>query len=341
MVQPLVTDVFGRPLKDLRVSVTDRCNFRCTFCMPAEAYGERYHFLPKAEVLTFEEIARLTRIFAELGVSKVRLTGGEPLLRKDLELLVAQLASIQGVENLALTTNGYLLADKAEALKAAGLQRVTVSLHSLDDSVFGALNGRGISTHRVLQGIQRAAEAGLSPIKINVVVIKGVNGHTVTDVARFFKELGHIVRFIEYMDVGSLNGWRMEQVVPADDIVQMIDAVMPLEPMERAYQSEVALRFRYTDGGGEIGVIASVTKPFCGDCARARLSAEGKVYTCLFASEGHDLRGPLRAGATDDDLKELITGIWSQRTDRYSEERAELLAKGARLQKVEMYHIGG
>lgn len=336
-----LTDKFGRPLKDLRISVTDRCNFRCPFCMPAEVYGERYRFLPKAEILTFEEIVRLTRIFVDLGVSKVRLTGGEPLLRNELEVLVAQLARIDGIKDLALTTNGYLLAQKAQALKDAGLQRVTVSLHSLDDEVFAKMNGRGYTTERVLEGIQQAAEVGLLPIKINVVVQKGVNGHTLVDVARFFKGLGHVVRFIEYMDVGNLNGWKMDQVVSADEIVQLIDAELPLQQLERNDRSEIALRYRYKDGSGEIGIIASVTKPFCGDCARIRLSAEGKVYTCLFASEGHDLKGPLRAGATDDELKEILRAIWSRRTDRYSEERTELLAEGIHSRKVEMYQLGG
>ncbi len=336
-----LTDKFGRPLKDLRISVTDRCNFRCPFCMPAEVYGERYRFLPKAEILTFEEIVRLTRIFVDLGVSKVRLTGGEPLLRNELEVSVAQLARIGGIKDLALTTNGYLLAQKAQALKDAGLQRVTVSLHSLDDDVFAKMNGRGYTTERVLEGIQQAAEVGLLPIKINVVVQKGVNGHTLVDVARFFKGLGHVVRFIEYMDVGNLNGWKMDQVVSADEIVQLIDAELPLQQLERNDRSEIALRYRYKDGSGEIGIIASVTKPFCGDCARIRLSAEGKVYTCLFASEGHDLKGPLRAGATDDELKEILRAIWSRRTDRYSEERTELLAEGIHSRKVEMYQLGG
>ena len=337
----MVEDKFGRPLRDLRISVTDRCNFRCPFCMPAEIYGERYHFLPKAEILTFEEIARLAAIFVNLGVSKVRLTGGEPLLRSEIEVLVAQLAKIDGIEDLALTTNGYLLAQKAQALKDAGLQRVTVSLHSLDDEVFAKMNGLGFSTERVLEGIRRAAEVGLLPIKINVVVQKGVNGHTVVDVARFFKGLGHVVRFIEYMDVGNLNGWRMDQVVSADEIVRRIDTELPLEQVERNHRSEVALRYRYKDGGGEIGIIASVTKPFCGDCTRMRLSAEGRLYTCLFASEGHDLKGPLRAGANDNEIEEILRVIWSRRTDRYSEERAARIATGAHTRKVEMYQLGG
>ena len=334
-------DKFGRPLNDLRISVTDRCNFRCPFCMPAETFGERYEFLPKAEILTFEEIVRVAKIFVDLGVSKVRLTGGEPLLRNDLELLVYQLAAVKGIADLALTTNGYLLAEKAQALKDAGLHRITVSLHSLDDEVFGKMNGQGFTTERVLQGIETAARVGFSPLKINVVVQKGVNGHTVVDLARFFKRLGHVIRFIEYMDVGTLNGWRMDDVVSAEEIIRRIDKELPLEPLERSYPSEVALRYRYTDGKGEIGVIASVTKPFCGDCARMRLSAEGKLYTCLFASQGHDLKTHLRTGASDESITELIASIWSNRTDRYSEERAELLEAGAHATRAEMFQLGG
>ena len=337
-ITPLL-DVFGRPLQDLRVSVTDRCNFRCTFCMPSEIYGERYHFLPKEEILTFEEITRLVRLLVTLGVRKVRITGGEPLLRAELEVLIRQLAGIEGLEDLALTTNGYLLAQKAQALKEAGLKRVTVSLHTLDDEIFGHMNGRGFSTQRVRDGIQKAAEVGLSPIKINVVVQKGVNDHTIVDLSQHVRDLGHILRFIEYMDVGNLNQWESEEVVTADEIVRIIDTEMPLKRVNRNYRGEVAMRYRYRDGDGEIGVIASVSKPFCGDCTRARLSAEGKAYTCLFATEGHDLRGPLRAGATDEELMEIIRGIWNRRTDRYSEERTSLA--GPRSNKVEMYHIGG
>ena len=297
-----IKDVFGRPLKDLRISVTDRCNFRCPYCMPAEIYGDSYHFLPKAELLTFEEIERLTRIFVGMGVTKVRLTGGEPLIRNEMEKLVGMLSRIEGVQDLTLTTNGFLLSQKAQALKEAGLQRVTVSLDSLDDVVFGRMNGRGYGTKRVLDGIQRAAEVGLQPIKINVVVQRGVNDHTIVDLARFFKDLGHIVRFIEY-------------------------------------RGEVALRYKYQEGTGEIGIIASVSQPFCGDCTRMRLTTDGKLITCLFATEGTDLRSPLRDGASDDDLTALIASVWSVRTDRYSEERALLTEK--RSNKVEMYQIGG
>jgi GTP 3',8-cyclase len=334
----VLTDTFGRPLKDLRISVTDRCNFRCTYCMPAEIYGERYEFLPKAELLTFEEISRLTRILVRNGAAKVRITGGEPLVRAEIETLIASLSQIDGVADLTLTTNAYLMEQKAQLLKDAGLQRVTISLDSLDDEVFRNMNGRGFGTAKVLQGIDAAEKAGLAPIKINAVVQKGVNDHTIVELARYFKDRGHIVRFIEYMDVGNRNGWRLDHVVSADEIVSMIDAEMPLEPFERSYRGEVAMRYRYRDGGGEIGVIASVTQPFCGDCTRLRLSPEGSVYTCLFASKGTDLRGPLRSGATDEELVKIIGGMWGARDDRYSEERSSMTEP---QRKVEMYHIGG
>ena len=339
--QGMVTDRFRRAVRDLRVSITDRCNFRCPYCMPAEIYGEEYEFLPKAELLTFEEVARLTRVFVELGVTKVRLTGGEPLVRNGIERLVALLAGIGGIKDLTLTTNGYLLAQKAQALADAGLQRLTVSLDSLDDEVFKRMNGRGYSTERVLEGIRVAEEGGLRPIKINAVVQRGVNDHSIVDLARHFKGTGHIMRFIEYMDVGNLNGWKLDQVVPASEIFENINADLPLEPMEPNYEGEVALRYRYQDGGGEIGIIASVTKPFCGNCTRARLSTEGRLYTCLFAGAGTDLRGPLRSGATDDELRELITGVWERREDRYSELRTYLTALEHQRKKIEMYQIGG
>ena len=335
----MITDTFGRPLKDLRISVTDRCNFRCPYCMPSEIYGERYHFLPKAELLSFEEITRLTRIFVKLGVNKLRLTGGEPLLRSELSNLVSMLAAVPGVDDLTLTTNGFLLEQQAQALRDAGLQRITVSLDSLDDAVFRQMNGRNFGTEQVLRGIRKAEEVGLQPIKINVVVQRGVNDHTVVDLARYFKGTGHIVRFIEFMDVGNLNGWKLDQVVPADEIFKRIGAEMPIEPIAPNYPGEVAERFRYLDGSGEIGIIASVTKPFCGTCTRARLSTDGKLITCLFATEGTDLRGPLRAGATDRELEERIKGVWGLRTDRYSEIRASLTEPVGR--KVEMYQIGG
>ena len=339
----MITDLFGRPLRDLRISVTDRCNFRCPYCMPAEIFGEAYQFLPKDEILTFEEIARLSRLFVDLGVNKLRITGGEPLLRVDLPNLIAQLAAIPDADDITLTTNAYLLAGQAQHLKDAGLHRITVSLDSLDDEVFKQMNGRGFGTRRVLDGIRRAADVGLAPIKINAVVQKGVNDHTLVDLARYFKGTGHIVRFIEYMDVGNRNGWKLDQVVPAADIVAIIDAELPLEPVEANYVGEVANRWRYRDGAGEIGVIASVTQPFCSDCTRARLSTDGRIYTCLFASNGVDLRGPMRDGADDDELTRIISGVWARRRDRYSEERAAFtpVDTSALPRKVEMYQIGG
>lgn len=337
----MTTDKFGRPLRDLRISVTDRCNFRCPYCMPAEIFGESYQFLPKADILTFEEITRLAGIFVEMGVNKLRITGGEPLLRTQLHELIAMLSAIPGAEDLTLTTNAYLLPQQARQLREAGLQRITVSLDTLDDEIFKRMNGRGFGVQRVLQGIEKADSVGLSPIKINSVVQKGVNDHTVADLARYFKGTGHIVRFIEYMDVGNRNGWKWEQVVPAAEIVRRIDAEMPLEPVDANYRGEVAQRYRYRDGQGEIGVIASVTQPFCGDCTRARLSTDGSIYTCLFASQGLSLRDHLRAGATDDDLEDLLRNLWGQRADRYSEERTELAPSQNNRQKIEMYQIGG
>ena len=288
----VITDTMDRPLRDLRISVTDRCNFRCTYCMPAEIYGDRYEFLPRADLLTFEEIARLVRVMVRQGAVKVRLTGGEPLVRNDVERLVGMIAQIDGVDDLTMTTNAYLLADKARALKDAGLRRISVSLDTLDDDIFRRMNGRDFGTRRVLEGMEAARRVGLSPIKVNSVVQRGVNDHTLVDLARFCKERGYVLRFIEYMDVGNLNGWRLDHVVPADEIVAMIGAEMPLEPVESGYRGEVALRYRYRDGGGEMGVIASVTKPFCGDCTRLRLSPEGSIYTCLFSNVGTDPARP-------------------------------------------------
>ena len=328
-------------MRDLRISVTDRCNFRCPYCMPAEIFGESYQFLPREEILSFEEIHRLARISVELGVNKIRITGGEPLLRTQLPVLIGMLAGIPGLDDLTLTTNGYLLPQQAQRLKDAGLKRITVSLDSLDQEVFKVMNGRGLGVDRVLQGIEAAVAAGLSPIKINAVVQKGVNDHTVVDLARHFKGTGHIVRFIEYMDVGNRNGWKWEQVVPAAEVVERIDAEMPLEPADSNYRGEVANRYRYRDGTGEIGVIASVTQPFCADCTRARLSTDGKIYTCLFASRGVDLRDEMRAGASDDQLRDLLTKVWGLRTDRYSEERTELAPDQNDRRKIEMYQIGG
>jgi cyclic pyranopterin phosphate synthase len=331
-----VLDTLGRPLRDLRISVTDRCNFRCVYCMPKEVFGRDYRFLPRSELLTFEEIERVSRVFVDLGVRKLRITGGEPLLRRDLELLVARLAALAELD-VTLTTNGALLEKKARSLADAGLTRVTVSLDSLDDEVFRAMNDVDFPVARVLAGIDAASAAGL-PVKVNVVVKRGLNEGSVVDVARRFRGTGHVVRFIEYMDVGATNGWRMDDVVPAAEIVASISGEFPLEPVEPAYRGEVARRYRYLDGEGEIGVIASVTQPFCGDCTRARLSADGKLYTCLFAVRGHDLRAVLRAGSADGELDEAIRAIWERRTDRYSELRTE---ETSRLRKVEMSYIGG
>jgi GTP 3',8-cyclase len=333
----VITDRLGRPVRDLRISVTDRCNFRCVYCMPKEVYGRDHAFLPRSALLTFEEIERVARTFVTLGVEKIRITGGEPLLRRDVERLVEKLAAI-GRLDLTLTTNGALLGGKARALADAGLTRVTVSLDSLDDGVFRAMNDVDFPVSRVLAGIDAAAAAGLSPVKVNVVVKRGVNDDGIVDIASFFRGSGHVVRFIEYMDVGHTNGWRLDDVVPAAEIVRRIDEELPLEPVEPAYRGEVAHRHRYVDGGGEIGVIASVTQPFCGDCTRARLSADGKLYTCLFAVRGHDLRALLRGGATDGELAEALAAGWRARDDRYSELRT---AKTAELEKVEMSYIGG
>ena len=330
-------DRLGRAMRDLRISVTDRCNFRCRYCMPREVFGANFLFLPRDEILSFEEIARLSRIFATQGVRKLRLTGGEPLLRHGLPSLIAMLAQIPEVD-IALTTNGSLLTEQAQALADAGLKRVTVSLDSLDDAVFRSMNDADFPVARVLEGIDAAAAAGLNPVKINAVVRRGVNDHTVVDLARHFRGAGHIVRFIEYMDVGHSNGWRLNDVVPGDEIVQMIGAEMPLEPIDANYGGEVAQRWRYGDGGGEVGVITSVTQPFCGTCTRARISAEGKLYTCLFATEGTDLRALLRNGSDDDAIAATIRAVWSAREDRYSDLRSAATEK---LPKIEMSYIGG
>ena len=330
-------DTLSRPLHDLRISVTDRCNFRCVYCMPKEIYGRGYQFLPKDQLLTFEELARLAAIFAGLGTQKIRLTGGEPLMRRGLDGLVRMLAEIPGVD-LTLTTNGSLLGDQAAGLAAAGLKRVTVSLDSLDDAVFKCMNDVEFPVARVLAGIEAAVEAGLTPVKINMVVRRGLNEGSILPMARYFRDKGHILRFIEYMDVGHTNGWRLEDVVSAREIVRTIDAELPLVPIGANYRGEVAERWRYADGSGEIGVIASVTQPFCADCTRARLSADGGLYTCLFATTGRDLRGLVRAGASDDDVRAAITATWAERTDRYSEQRS---SETAGLHKIEMSFIGG
>jgi len=332
-----VVDARGRPLRDLRISVTDRCNFRCVYCMPKDVFGRDYPFLPHDELLRFEEITRLARLFKAQGVNKIRLTGGEPLLRKNVERLIEMLAGIGGLD-LTLTTNGALLARKARALKDAGLQRVTVSLDALDDRVFRAMNDVDFPVERVLEGIDVAAAAGLAPIKLNAVIKRGTNEGEILALARRFRGSGHIMRFIEYMDVGHTNGWRMDEVVPAAEVLKIIDAEFPIEPVDANYPGEVAERWRYRDGAGEVGVIASVTQAFCRDCTRARLSTDGRVYTCLFATEGFDLKTPLRAGATDDELGESIAAIWDQRSDHYSELRT---TASVALPRVEMSYIGG
>jgi cyclic pyranopterin phosphate synthase len=331
------TDRQGRRLRDLRISVTDRCNFRCRYCMPKEVFGPDFAYLPRSGILSFEEIARVARAAHRLGVRKFRLTGGEPLLRRELTTLVAMLAELPDAE-VALTTNGALLAGRAAELAAAGLARVTVSLDSLDDAVFAAMNDVDFPVARVLEGIDAAAAAGLAPVKINVVVHRRVNDHTVVDLARHFRGTGHVVRFIEFMDVGASNGWRLDDVVPGAEVVRRIGAELPLAPLPPNYPGEVATRFRYADGSGEIGIITSVTRPFCGGCSRARLAADGTLYTCLFAVAGTDLRGPLRAGAGEDDLVRLLGGVWARRDDRYSEIRS---AATAGLPRVEMSYIGG
>jgi cyclic pyranopterin phosphate synthase len=330
-------DALGRPLHDLRISVTDRCNFRCVYCMPRDVFDAGYRFLPHAELLTFEEIARVAKVFVRRGVEKIRLTGGEPLLRRNVERLVAMLGEI-GATDLTLTTNGAALARKARELAAAGLKRVTVSLDSLDDATFRAMNDADFPVAKVLEGIDAAAAAGLGPIKINMVVKRGTNDGDVVAMARRFRGTGHVVRFIEFMDVGATNGWRTDDVVPAAEILRRIGAEFPLEPLEANYAGEVAERWRYRDGAGEIGVVASVTQPFCRGCSRARLSTDGRVYTCLFAAEGYDLRGLVRGGFDDRAIDAAVAAIWSQRKDRYSELRT---ANTAPLPKVEMSYIGG
>jgi len=331
-------DRYQRPLRDLRISVTDRCNFRCTYCMPEEVFNEKHEFMKREKLLTFEEITRLVRLIVGLGAIKLRLTGGEPLMRQELEKLVTMLTAIDGTDDIAMTTNAYFLPEKAQLLKDAGLQRVTISLDTLDNDIFKRMNGGRSDVDKVLRGIEAAERAGLTPIKVNAVVQRGVNDHTIVDLARYCKERGYILRFIEYMDVGTLNGWRMDHVVPAKEIVQRIHAELPLERIQRNYASETALRFRYQDGQGELGIIASVTMPFCGDCSRLRLSPDGTIYTCLFATQGTDLKTPMRNGASDEDLIALITQTWHDRTDRYSEIRG---GGGRSQEKIEMYYIGG
>jgi GTP 3',8-cyclase len=338
----LAQDRLGRPLRDLRISVTDRCNFRCTYCMPRDVFGKDYRFLPHEQLLSFEEIARLAKIFADHGIRKIRLTGGEPLLRRNVERLIEMLAAITGPEGerieLTLTTNGSLLAKKARALKDAGLRRVTVSLDALDDATFMAMNDADFPVAKVLAGIDAADAAGLAPVKINMVVKRGVNEHSILPMARRFRASGHVLRFIEFMDVGATNGWRMDDVVPSREILRMIGADMPLEPVDPNYPGEVAARWRYRDGSGEIGVISSVTQAFCRSCTRARISTEGMLYTCLFATSGYDFRALLRGGKSDAEIGAAIAAVWGARDDRYSEIRT---ADTAKERKIEMSYIGG
>ena len=339
MPAPLtVLDTLGRPMRDLRVSVTDRCNFRCGYCMPREVYGPDHAFLPRPEILSYEEITRVVRGAVALGVRKVRLTGGEPLVRRNLQTLVGMLAAIDGIDDLTLTTNATLLAAKAQPLARAGLHRVTVSLDALDDETFMRMNDARVPVSTVLDGMAAAIGAGLGPIKLNAVIRRGLNEHAVLDLAERFRGTDTTVRFIEYMDVGHTNGWRLDDVVPAGEILSTIDARWPLEPVDASYRGEVAQRWRYRDGAGEIGVISSVTQPFCGDCTRARLSADGSIYTCLFATAGHDLRPVLRSGADDAAVADAMRAIWTGRSDRYSELRT---LDTVELPKVEMSFIGG
>jgi cyclic pyranopterin phosphate synthase len=336
--EPLVRDTRNRALRDLRISVIDRCNFRCPYCMPAEVFGEGHRFLPRSHWLTAGEIKRVAGLFLKLGVNKLRITGGEPLLRRDVDDIVAGLARLDGLEDLALTTNGTRLAERARELKQAGLKRVTVSFDSLDPDVFREMNGGRGDVATVLEGIEAAIAAGFAPIKLNVMVQRGRNDHTVLDLVEHFRGSGVIVRFIEYMDVGTLNDWKPDQVVSSKALLDMISARWPVEPLVRNYRGEVAQRYAFKDGRGEIGFISSVSEPFCGDCHRARLSAEGRVYTCLFANDGTDLRAPLRAGASDADLVGLLQNVWRNRGDRYSEIRGRTMTERDR---VEMYRMGG
>lgn len=336
-----VQDTYGRPMRDLRISVTDRCNFRCRYCMPREVYGADHVFLPLSALLTFEEITRVARIALTLGVRKIRLTGGEPLMRKHLEDLVAMLAQLRTPEGqppeLTMTTNGALLARKAQALAQAGLHRVTVSLDAMDDAVFERMSDSGVPVADILGAMGAAAQAGLKPVKVNMVVRRSMNDDQILPMARHFRNTGYVLRFIEYMDVGHTNGWRMDEVVTGAEIVKRINAEFPLVPVESQYRGEVARRWRYADGAGEVGLITSVSQPFCGDCTRMRLSPEGRLFTCLFADHGHDLRALLRSGATDDAVRDRLAGVWSSRSDRYSEIRGE----AHRDHKIEMSYIGG
>ena len=339
--RPEVTDAYDRPLQDLRISLLDQCNFRCPYCMPEAEYTEDYQFLTRRQRLSHDEIFRVAEIAVGLGVSKLRLTGGEPLLDKKVADLIGQLSKLEGVDDLALTTNGVLLAPVAQSLAEAGLHRVTISLDSMDDEVFKRMSGDRGEISNVLEGIAAAEKAGLTPIKINVVVQRGVNDHTVLDVLEHFRGSGHIVRLIEYMDVGNRNGWRLEHVVPSRELLKMLQARWPLRALGRSYPGEVASRYKYLDGDGEVGFISSVTEPFCGACSRARLSADGTLYTCLFATAGFDLKEPIRNGASDAEIVDILKNVWSERKDRYSELREPVPPEKPLVNKVEMYRMGG
>ncbi len=332
----MLKDALGRQLKDLRLSLTDRCNFRCMFCMPPE---KEFHFLPREELLSFEEMRFVVEALAELGIRKVRLTGGEPLLRRHIDKLVRMLSSVEGIKDIALTTNGFNLKEKAALLKDSGLKRVTVSVQSLKEEVYGKIAGRKVNIKELIEGIEEAIRVGLNPVKVNTTVVKGMNDDEVVDIARFFKDMGVTVRFIEYMDVGTLTEWDMDKVVSGKEIIERINSEMPLEAIESEDKSEVSKRYRYIDNGVEVGVITSITEPFCGGCSRIRLAADGKLYTCLFAQEGFDIKSLVRKGIDKEDLKELIKDIWTSRRDRYSEERFSRRRKTNK--KVEMFRVGG
>lgn len=335
-----VTDQFNRPLQDLRVSVTDRCNFRCTYCMPAEIFGPDYPFLKQNQLLSFDEITRVVTQFSQLGVNKLRITGGEPLMRRNLDQLIGRLSQIDGITDIAMTTNASLLPYKAKKLKEAGLKRVTVSLDSLDDEKFGKLNGRNVKVNTVLRGIEAAEAAGLK-VKVNMLVKRGVNEDEIVSMARHFQGSNMILRFIEYMDVGNTNGWKLDDVISKKEILERLQQEMPFEAVDPNYYGEVASRYQHRDTGDEIGIISSISAPFCSSCTRARLSADGRVYTCLFAVNGTDIRGPLRNGAGNDELSRIITNTWEERTDRYSMERTEETVAARKNQKIEMSYIGG
>ncbi len=334
----MIKDLLGRELRDLRISVTDRCNFRCAYCMPD---GESYEFFSRQEILSFEEITRFVRAIIPLGIRKVRLTGGEPLLRKHIENLIQMLSGLEGIQDLSLTTNGFLLKEKVKVLKEAGLKRITISLPSLKDEKLSYLVGKKVKVSQILEGIEKALEVGLRPVKVNVCVIKGLNDDEVVDIAKFFKPMGVVVRFIEFMDVGNLNSWSIDRVFSVREMLSLLKKHFELEPVERAYRGEVAERYRYKDDGVEVGFISSITQPFCGDCNRLRLTADGKLLTCLFASDGHDVKNLLRSDASDEEIRSLVKNAWSLRKDRYSEQRLELLKKGIALNKIEMFKVGG